>query len=100
MLIFYICNHEKQCAGNCIFGDVDFYEIEKELSIQYFDDLITYPTKLEERPIAIIGGGIAGLTLAHSLLKKGIKPTIYEKNHSKFFYYFCYNINYSSCNLK
>lgn len=75
----YLCNHEKQCAGNCIFGDVDFYEIEKELSIQYFDDLITYPKKLEERPIAIIGGGIAGLTLAHSLLKKGIKPIIYEK---------------------
>ena len=76
----YLCNHENQCAGNCIFGEVDFYEIEKDLSIKFFEELITYPKKLEVRPIAIIGGGVAGLTVAHYLLKQGIKPTIYEKN--------------------
>lgn len=76
----YLCNHESQCAGNCVFKDVDFYEIEKTLSVKYFDKLISYPTKLENKKIAIVGGGIAGLTLAHSLLKQGIKPTIFEKN--------------------
>lgn len=75
-----LCNHEKQCAGNCLFKEVDFYHIENKLSTLYFNQTITYPSTLEDKKIAIIGGGIAGLTLAHSLLKQGIKPTIYEKN--------------------
>jgi len=32
----------------------------------------------KDRRIAIIGGGIAGLTAAHYLTKQGFKPTIYE----------------------
>ncbi|CAI7668877.1 unnamed protein product [Penicillium manginii] len=32
--------------------------------------------------VAIIGGGIAGLTLALGLLDRGIKPTIYERGQS------------------
>lgn len=32
--------------------------------------------------IAIVGGGIAGLTLALGLLSRGIKPTIYERGRS------------------
>lgn len=75
-----LCNHEKQCAGNCIFHDVDFFKLENSLSKQYFNELISYPPTLETRPIAIIGGGIAGLTMAHMLLKQGIKPTIFEKD--------------------
>ncbi len=75
-----LCNHDKQCYGNCLFQNVDFYHIEQNLSTTYFDQLISYPTMLEDRLVAIVGGGIAGLTIAHALLKKGIKPTIYEKN--------------------
>lgn len=75
-----LCNHEKQCAGNCIFKDVEFYHIENKLSTLYFEQTIFFPPTLEERKIAIIGGGIAGLTVAHSLLKQGIKPTIFEKH--------------------
>lgn len=75
-----LCDHEKQCAGNCLFTDVEFQHIENKLSTLYFDKLVNYPPTLETRNIAIIGGGIAGLTLAHSLIKQGIKPTIYEKN--------------------
>ena len=75
-----LCDHEKQCVGNCVFKSLKFNEIEYELSNTYFEKLIDYPSKLKNLGIAIVGGGIAGLTVAHYLLKQGITSTIYEKN--------------------
>lgn len=74
-----LCNHDAQCAGNCIFKNVDFYNLEYELGIKYFDKLTNYNNELTDANIVIIGGGITGLTIAHYLLKSGLKPTIYEK---------------------
>lgn len=75
-----LCDFDKQCCGNCVFHSVNFNEIEFELSKKYFNDLINYPLISDKSDIAIIGGGIAGLTVAHYLLKMGVKSTIYEKN--------------------
>lgn len=36
-------------------------------------------TSPEEKKVAVIGGGIAGVTAAIALAKKGVRPTIYEK---------------------
>ena len=76
-----LCDHDKQCFGNCLFKNVDFYNIEQNIGERYFDELITYPKQVEEDNVLIIGGGIAGLAIAHHLLKAGIKPTIYEKDN-------------------
>jgi tryptophan 2-monooxygenase len=50
-----------------------------------FDDWITHPSGLGVLPaarhgeeVAIIGGGIAGITAAYELMKLGFKPVIYE----------------------
>lgn len=75
-----LCDHERQCLGNCIFNSIVYHDIELELSQKYFDKLINYPTKLIDKGILIVGGGIAGLTIAHYLLKQGITCTIIEKN--------------------
>lgn len=75
-----LCNHESQCYGNCIFKNVNFFDLEYSLSNKYFKKLITYEEPSKDLGICIIGGGIAGLTIAHFLLKAGIKVTIFEKN--------------------
>lgn len=79
-----LCDFNRQCFGNCILQNkkipVKYYEIEKYLGEKYFEDLISYPNVLENKKIAIIGGGVAGLSIVHFLLKKGIAPVLYEKN--------------------
>jgi len=44
--------------------------------------------------VIIIGAGQAGLSIAHSLQKKGIKPLILEKNY--FFLFFLDFLKYST----
>lgn len=77
-----VCPHENQCSGNCIRGikqqPVRFYDIEKEISEGYLDEIkFENPSKNKGR-IAIIGGGPAGLTIAFILAKKRYKITIFD----------------------
>ncbi len=79
-----ICPHYKQCMGSCVRGikgepvDIGALEafigdmaIEKEYKI--------VKENIQNKKIAIIGGGPAGLTAAAFLAKKGNKVTIFEK---------------------
>ena len=87
-----ICSHTKQCQGSCIRGikgePVSIGELEA-----YAYDMATkegmtlldcYKEEMEQnknnnKKVAIIGGGPAGLTCSAFLAKAGIKVTIYEK---------------------
>ena len=87
-----ICPHTKQCQGSCIRGikgePVSIGELEA-----YAYDMATkegmtlldcYKEEMEQnknnnKKVAIIGGGPAGLTCSAFLAKAGIKVTIYEK---------------------
>lgn len=90
-----ICPHMKQCQGNCIRGikgkPVSIGELEA-----YVYDMATkegytlldcYKNEMKEnannndKKVAVIGGGPAGLTCAAFLAKKGVKVTIYEKHN-------------------
>ena len=88
-----ICPHFKQCQGNCVrgikgepvsIGDLEayVYDMATNQGITLYD---CYKNQIEEnktnnnKKVAIIGGGPAGLTCAAFLAKAGIKVTIYEK---------------------
>ena len=79
-----VCPHEDQCSGNCIRGikgePVHFYEIEKEISLQYLKNMNITKPKSNGLKVAIVGSGPAGITVAFDLAKKGYDVTIFEKN--------------------
>ena len=80
-----VCPHENQCAGNCVRGikgePIQFYEIEKEISERYLDEVKFENVPKTKDKIAIIGGGPAGLTIAFILAKKGYKITIFDSKN-------------------
>lgn len=79
-----VCPHEKQCEGHCVRGiksePIKFYEIEKEISKKYLNEIKFENVPKTKDKIAIIGGGPAGLTIAFILAKKGYKITIFDSN--------------------
>ena len=77
-----VCNHEKQCAGNCIRGvkdtPVHFSSIEQYISDMYLDRMeIERPAKKDKRA-AVIGCGPAGMTVAIKLAQGGYPVTVFE----------------------
>ncbi|PAB57768.1 dihydropyrimidine dehydrogenase [Anaeromicrobium sediminis] len=77
-----VCPHEKQCKGNCILGKksypINFGEIEHYISLYYLDKLKIENPIDENKKLAIIGSGPAGITLAFLLVQKGYDITIFE----------------------
>ena len=89
-----ICPHKKQCEGSCVrgikgepvaIGDLEAFVFDKamkngnSLSKVWKEEIEKNKKKLENKKVAIIGGGPAGLTAAAFLTKEGIAVTIYEK---------------------
>ena len=78
-----VCNHEKQCAGNCIRGRKDtpvhFSSIESYISDMYLDRMIVNrPEMKKDKKTAVIGCGPAGMTVAIKLASQGYPVTIFE----------------------
>lgn len=80
-----VCPHENQCAGNCIRGikgePIKFYDMEKEISEVYLEQIKFENVPKTKDRIAIIGGGPAGLTIAFILAKRGYKITIFDSKN-------------------
>ncbi len=78
----YICNHQVQCYGNCILNfknePFPFYEVEKELSTQYLKKVKLDLLPNNNKKVAVIGGGPAGITVALLLRQKGCSVTIFD----------------------
>jgi glutamate synthase (NADPH/NADH) small chain len=77
-----VCNHEKQCAGNCIRGRKDtpvhFSSIEAYISDMYLDRMIVNRPPRKSKKAAIIGCGPAGMVVAIKLAKQGYPVTVFE----------------------
>ena len=77
-----VCNHEKQCAGNCIRGikdtPVHFSSIEEYISDMYLDRMTVQKPERKDKNVAVIGSGPAGMTVAIQLAKEGYPVTIFE----------------------
>ena len=90
-----ICPHEKQCQSACVrgikgnsvsIGELEAFVFDKVVIEQghnlyecYKEDIEKNKKLYENKKVAIIGGGPAGLTTGAFLAKNGIKVTIYEK---------------------
>lgn len=78
-----VCDHEQQCAGHCVLGrkgnPVHFSSIENYISDTYLDRMKTEVPKEKKKPVAVIGAGPAGLTVAIILAQHGYKVTIFEQ---------------------
>lgn len=81
-----VCDHEKQCEGNCVLGKkgapVHFSIIEDYISTEYVQ-LADYAKERPEwngKKVAVIGAGPAGMTVAINLAKKGYKVDMFDSN--------------------
>ena len=77
-----VCNHEKQCAGNCIRGiretPVHFSSIEEYISDMYLDRMTVRKPERKSKRAAVIGCGPAGMTVAIRLAQEGYPVTVFE----------------------
>ncbi len=77
-----VCNHEKQCEGNCVLGrrgdPVHFSVIEHYISSTYANKMVQGPHPSNGIKVAIVGSGPAGITIAIILARYGYQVTIFE----------------------
>lgn len=82
MVCSLVCNHENQCEGHCVLARKDaaikFSTIENYISDTYFDKMEIHCAPTNNKKIAIIGSGPAGITIAFILAKLGYQITIFE----------------------
>ncbi|WP_017209365.1 NAD(P)-dependent oxidoreductase [Clostridium beijerinckii] len=77
-----VCPHENQCEGHCVMGKkgnpVQISSIENYISDYYLNYINNEPIKKNNKRVAIIGSGPAGITIAIILRAKGYDVTIFE----------------------
>lgn len=82
MICSLVCNHEKQCEGNCVLGrkgePVHISSIENYISDTYFDKMQIPCEPKNGKKVAVIGAGPSGITIAILLTKKGYSVTIFD----------------------
>lgn len=81
-----VCPHEEQCEGNCVRGingnPTEIGNLEKYVNEWAKTNNYEYKVKIKEKndkTVAIVGSGPAGLQCAFELLKEGFSVDIYEK---------------------
>ena len=79
-----LCDHEKGCRGGCVYGyekAVEIPTVFKGLSERVLNKPIEIKQKCNKN-VAIIGGGVAGLSAAEHLVSNGCKVTIFEATNA------------------
>ena len=82
-----ICPHMKQCEGSCVrgikgdpvqIGEIEAFVFDEALKNKWYKN-IEKTSELQEKKVAVVGSGPAGLTCASFLARSGAEVTIYEK---------------------
>lgn len=77
-----VCPHENHCYGNCLLNKksmpVKFYKIEQFLSRKYLEEFVAPEIKKNNRRVAIIGAGPAGMSMSIMLALKGFSVTLID----------------------
>lgn len=80
----YVCPHDEQCRGNCVLqnkGDgVDFPLVERTLFAEHPFEWKVRTNKLNGVSVAVIGGGVGGITFASQTYQNGASVIIFEKD--------------------
>ncbi|MFZ5969229.1 MAG: pyridine nucleotide-disulfide oxidoreductase/dicluster-binding protein [Bacillota bacterium] len=82
-IVGMICDHpcESLCVRNESGGAISIAELEKTvISHGFTPPKKTLPLPKNKGKVAIIGGGMSGMTAAYDLDKKGYQVTLYEKS--------------------
>lgn len=80
----YICPHDEQCRGNCVLSRrgqaVDMPLCERTVFGEVSYDVARRGTKLVGKHVAVVGGGVSGVTFAVKCYEEGADVTLYEAN--------------------
>ncbi len=78
----YVCPMDKQCKGNCVLSakgtGVSVGLVEREV----FRQATVWHKKclqLQNLKVAVVGGGVSGITFAHACWQQGADVTIFER---------------------
>lgn len=80
----YVCPHKLQCGGSCVLSKkgrgVEISEVEKETFARRPFSLERVGDALADVKIAVVGGGVSGITLAALAYRLGAEVTVFEKD--------------------
>ena len=83
----YVCPHEQQCHGGCVLGKkgqpVQVGEVERAVFAEHpyvVERKVRTGSKSHGMKVAIVGGGVSGITCAVKLYEQGASITLFERN--------------------
>ncbi|MCH5159358.1 MAG: FAD-dependent oxidoreductase [Clostridiales bacterium] len=83
----FVCPEEAHCRGGCVLGRrgqaVNIGEVEREVfkQISYrIERQVRLGSKSDGLKVAIVGGGVSGITCAVKLYEQGADVTLFERN--------------------
>lgn len=80
----YVCPMEKQCKGYCVLNKkgqpISVGVVERHLLEKHYPVICKKSDELNGLKIAVVGGGVSGLTFAEKCFGCGADVTVFEKN--------------------
>ena len=80
----YVCPHQLQCQGGCVLSKrgqaVQMGAVERAVFAEHPYKIERKGDKLNGCKIAVVGGGVSGITFAVKTYEQGADVTVYEKD--------------------
>lgn len=80
----YVCPRDKQCKGHCVLGvkgvPIDVGAVERQAFEKAYSLFSREGNALSHLKVAVVGGGVSGVTFASQCYKQGAEVTVFEKN--------------------